>query len=294
MNIRDLKYLAALAEHCHFGQAASACHVTQPALSIQIKKLEASLGVQLIERSNKSVWLTETGSMIANHARDILDKVEQMRHVARDCADPFSGECRLGIIPTLAPWILPYIMPALTHALPQVTLYLVEEQTEILINKLKAGQLDAALLALPISENGLETSSLFKEPFLLAVPANHILAKSKKIKLSDLKKQTLLLLQDGHCLRYQALAVCQHARATEMQSFRATSLETLRYMVAAGSGITLMPKLACRPDKNIRYLPFADPVPMRTIGFVTRASTAKKLLLEKMRNEISQCQNLSF
>ena len=286
MNIRDLKYLVALAEHCHFGKAADACFVSQPALSMQIKKLEEYLDVQLLERNNKSVFLTEAGKVMTEHARDILLRVDTMREVANQLKDPFSGELRLGVIPTLAPYLLPHIIPGLSKLYPNLTFYLTEDTTPNLLLKLKQGKLDTALLALPLLDEDFFSLPLFEEEFVLAVPPNHELKKRKTAKLSDLENKTLLLLEDGHCLRDQALAVCHKVNASESTSFQATSLETLRYMVASNVGITLIPNLACRANDGVHYLPFNTPKPMRTIGMIWRPATAKKILLENIVNTI--------
>lgn len=285
MNIRNLKYLIAVADHNHFGKAAEACFISQPALSMQIKKLEDSLGVLLIERTNKRIFFTEIGRLIVQQARDILYRVETLQETANQSKDPFCGELHLGIIPTLAPYLLPLIIPGLSALFPKLTLYLVEETTLNLLTKLNEGKLDGALLALPI-EGDFSVHPLFDEEFVLAVSLGHSLAKQKIASFSDLENKNLLLLEDGHCLREQALAVCHRANASESKNFRATSLETLRHMVAAGVGMTLMPKLSCRSNDGVSYLPFTSPIPMRTIGLIWRASTAKKNLLEHLVDHI--------
>lgn len=282
MNIRDLKYFVAVADHAHFGKAAEACFVSQPALSMQIKKLEETLGLQLIERTNKNICLTENGKLILQHARDILQKVDEMRAVADLAKDPFAGEFHLGIIPTLAPYLLPHIMPGLAKIFPNLTLYLVENTTKNLLAKLNERKLDGAILALPVVEENFVGMPLFEEEFVLALPLNHKLAGKKKIKLTDLNNKSILLLEDGHCFRDQALSVCQLANATEVKSFRATSLETLRHMVSANAGITLLPKLSCQSNDLIYYVSFSSPKPTRTIGMIWRPSTAKKILLENV------------
>jgi LysR family hydrogen peroxide-inducible transcriptional activator len=281
MNIRDLKYLIAVADHNHFGRAAEACHVSQPGLSIQIKKLEDSLGVLLIERSNKRIFFTEVGKRIVQQARDILYHLESLQEIANHSKDPFCGELHLGMIPTLAPYLLPLIIPELSTLFPKLSLYLVEGPTANLLTSLNEGKLDAALLALPIAGD-FSIHPLFDEEFVLAVPLKHPLAKQKHVTFSDLENKTLLLLEDGHCLREQALAVCHKAHASELKNFRATSLETLRHMVAAGVGITLMPKLSCRSNDGICYLPFASSIPSRTIGLIWRESSTKEILLERL------------
>lgn len=288
MNTRDLQYLVALDEHRHFGKAAEASFVSQPGLSMQIKKLEETLGIKLVERINKSVILTDAGVMIAERARHILQQVEELQNFAKSVKDPFSGELKIGIIPTLAPYLLPLIIPSLSKKFPKVSFYLVEEQTALLIEKLKTGKLDAAFLAPPVTETGFISSMLFKEEFLLAVSKTHDLAKRKAVKQNDLDNQTVLLLEEGHCMREQTLALCHKMKAAEAQNFRATSLETLRHMVATGNGVTLMPKLAEQQNDNISYIPFNSPKPVRTIGLYWRVSTAKKPLLENMVTQIKQ------
>lgn len=286
MNIKDLKYLVALADHGHYGKAADACFVSQPALSMQIIKLEKSLGVKLLERTNKSVLLTDYGVTIVERARHILDQIDEVREIAKLAKDPFSGELKIGVFPTLAPYLFPLIIPQLSKIYPKLSFYLIEEQTSLLIEKLKQGKLDAAFLAAPVIEKSFKSSLLFEEEFLLAAPISHPLAKLKVIKQQHLNKENLLLLEEGHCMRDQALAVCHSMQASEMQNFRATSLETLRHMVIAGVGITLMPKLACHSSDTIAYAPFLEPKPMRSIGLYFRANTAKQILLNAMIVEI--------
>jgi len=288
MNTRDLQYLVALSDHCHFGKAAEACFVSQPALSMQIKKLEESLGIKLLERTNKSVLLTDTGIAITERARQILNQVEEMRDLAKFAKDPYSRELKIGIIPTLAPYLLPLIIPSLSRKFPKVTLYLIEEQTAVLIEKLKAGKLDAAFLAHPVFEASFATSLLFEEEFLLAVPSTHPLAKRKAIKQNDLVNQNVLLLEEGHCMREQTLALCHKMNASETHNFRATSLETLRHMVAAGNGVTLMPKLAQKLRDGVSYIPFSSPKPVRSIGLYWRLSAAKNAVLEDMATQIKK------
>ena len=286
MNLRDLRYLVALADLRHFGRAAEACHVSQPTLSTQLKKLEDELGVQLVERAPRKVMLTPVGSDIVVRARRVLADVEQMRETARRTADPEAGSVRLGLFPTLAPYLLPHVVPKIRSRFPRLELLLVEEKTEALLTQLREGRLDAAILALPLHEDWLQIEKLFEEPFLLAVPHGHALAKQGSMKLAELSKQHLLLLEDGHCLRDQALAVCAMAGAGEKDGFRATSLETLRQMVAAGVGITLLPLLAVKPpvpaSGNIELVPFRNPPPSRKLALVWRRSSAMGEFLRKL------------
>jgi LysR family hydrogen peroxide-inducible transcriptional activator len=282
MNIRDLKYLVALADHGHFGRAADVCFVSQPALSMQIMKLEKNLGVKLLERTNKAFFLTDHGAIIVERARLILNQIEEIREIAKTAKDPFSGELKIGVFPTLAPYLLPLIIPKLTKLYPKLRFYLIEAQTTVLIEKLKQGLLHAALLSLPATETSLSGSVLFEEEFLLALPAQHPLAKAKTIGPHDLDHKDLLLLEEGHCLRDQALAFCHILHANENQNFKATSLETLRHMVAAGVGITLMPKLACITSESLVYVPFRAPKPSRAVGIYWRPTSTKQVLLEDL------------
>ncbi|MFW0010923.1 MAG: DNA-binding transcriptional regulator OxyR [Coxiella endosymbiont of Dermacentor nuttalli] len=287
MNLRDLEYLIALSAHCHFGKAAKACFVSQPALSMQIKKLEEDLGIPLIERTNKKVFLTEMGEKITEKARSIILQVDAMQEIAAQAKNPFRGELHLGIIPTVGPYLLPHIIPDLIKTFPDLMLYLREEKTTTLIEKLIQGKLNAVLLAIPLIEKeDLEILPLFEEEFFLALPRHHTLAKHKMLTLSDLENKTLLLLEEGHCLRDQTLSVCHRATTSETKSFQATSLETLRHMVAANMGMTLMPKLSCYPSDNICYLPFNSPKPMRTIGIAWRPSSTQKILLQNIITRI--------
>ncbi|MBL8297045.1 MAG: DNA-binding transcriptional regulator OxyR [Rhodanobacteraceae bacterium] len=278
MNLRDLRYLVALAEHKHFGRAADASFVSQPTLSTQIKKLEDELDVALVERTPRKILLTEAGREIAARARHVLDEIDQIRTIARRTRDPESGSLRLGIFPTLGPYLLPHVVPGLRQRFPRLELLLTEEKSETLLARLREGRLDASLLALPVQDEQLSTAALFDEPFLLAVPTHHRLAQRKSLGIDDLENESLLLLEDGHCLRDQALDVCRLAGASERDGFRATSLETLRQMVAANVGITLLPLLAVRPpiaqSEAIHLLAFRNRAPSRRIALVWRKSSA--------------------
>ena len=271
-----------------FCKAAEACFVSQPALSMQIRKLEESLGVTLLERTNKSVMLTDAGIAITERARLILNQIDELRDFAKCATDPYSGELKLGIIPTLAPYLLPLIISALSKKYPRLTFYLIEEQTATLIDKLKTGKLDAAFLAHPVIEQKFSSSLLFEEEFMLAVPGSHVLSKRKTIKSSDLDTQNLLLLEEGHCMREQTLALCHKLNAVETQNFRATSLETLRHMVAAGNGMTLMPKLAHQSHESVSYIPFQSPKPTRSIALYWRVAAAKTVLLQELAEQVKK------
>lgn len=292
MNLRDLTYLIKVAELRHFGKAAQACFVSQPTLSMQLKKLEEELGVVLFERNNKRVMLTPIGEQLIQRARRVLHEVEELQRLAKNACDPYAKTLRLGVIPTIAPYLLPKIMQPIRQAFAKLGLQLFEAQTSLLLQKLKSGELDTALLALPLEQPELESCELYQEPFYLAVPHNHFLAAKKQIDDSALVGQSLLLLDDGHCLREQALDVCQLLGANEQQNFRATSLETLRQMVSVGSGITLMPKMAItKEDEHIAYLPFTQPQPSRRVGLIWRATSVDKDLLAKLAAFIRSCVN---
>ncbi|MDR3389512.1 MAG: DNA-binding transcriptional regulator OxyR [Rudaea sp.] len=286
MNLRDLRYLVALAEHKHFGRAAEASFVSQPTLSTQIKKLEDELGVALVERTPRKVLLTEVGREIMQRAREVLNEVDQIRAIARRTLDPESGTVRLGIFPTLGPYLLPHVVPRIRERFPRLELLLVEEKTEVILKQLREGRLDAGILALPIHDDQLHAEFLFEEPFLLAVPEGHAFAKRKSLNVGDLSDQSLLLLEDGHCLRDQALQVCQLAGAGEKSGFRATSLETLRQMVAANVGMTLLPTLSIKPpvarSENIHLMQFRGEAPSRRIAMFWRKSSAMAPFLKDL------------
>jgi LysR family hydrogen peroxide-inducible transcriptional activator len=292
VNLRDLRYLVALAEHRHFGRAAAASFVSQPTLSTQIKKLEDELGVALVERTPRKVLLTDTGREIAQRAREVLNEVEQIKATARRTRDPESGTLRLGIFPTLGPYLLPHVIPRIRERFPRLELLLIEEKTEVLLRQLREGKLDVGVMALPIHDDQLHAEFLFEEPFVLAVPEHHELALRRELKLDELADQSLLLLDEGHCLRDQALDVCELSGAMEKAGFRATSLETLRQMVAADVGITLLPALAVQPpvahSQNVHLLAFRGKAPSRRIAMIWRKSSAMAGFLKKLATTLRE------
>ncbi|MDN5870125.1 MAG: LysR substrate-binding domain-containing protein [Nitrococcus sp.] len=295
INLRDLSYLVAVANHRHFGRAAAACYVSQPTLSTQIKKLEQYLGVQLIERNSKQVMLTETGKIVAQRAHRVLNEVADIVDVARTAGDPLAGELRLGLIPTIGSYLLPHLIPVLHSAYPRLKLLLYEEQTQVLGNRLRRGELDAGIMAVPVNEPGLRLLPLFQEPFYLALPAGHRLARRQRIELRELEAERILLLEEGHCLRDQALDVCALAGASDIAEFRATSLETLRQMVALGAGVTLLPALAAEANTAIpnhaaiELRPFQEPAPRREMALHWRKGSAREPVLRAVADTI---QNL--
>lgn len=284
MNLRDLRYFVALADARHFGKAAQRSFVSQPTLSAQIKKLENYLGVQLIERQPRRVTLTDVGARIVPIARRILEDSDEIVSLARRQHDPLAGKLKIALIPTVSPYLLPLVTRRLRKQLPQLKLMLYEHQTQPLLDKLRAGEIEMGVLALPVPLEGLEARELYEEPFMLAMPTTSPLAKKQRMKLDDLSGETLLLLEDGHCLRDQALDVCSRVDVKESDDYRATSLETLRQMVAAGVGVTLMPELATRgpfgSGHGLTVREFAKPAPSRTVGAVWRKSSARGAVIQ--------------
>ena len=294
IKIRDLEYLLAIAEHKHFGHAAEACFVSQPTLSGQIQKLEQRLKLTLIERKTRNVMLTPAGEKLIQQARQVLNAASNFEEAAKALLDPLSGDLHIGLIPTLAPYALPHIMPALNSTLPKVNFYLHENRTKDLLQQLEQGKLDILILPwLPEMER-FERYDLFAEPLVMATSQQHEFASKTQVSFDDLQHQKILTLEDGHCLRDQAMGYCFSAGAEEDHSFRATSLETLRYMVASNMGITLLPQLATlnpHSNKDIRYIPFSQPEPTREISLLCRAGYARmdcvRAVATSVRNSIT-------
>lgn len=286
MNLKDLKYLVALADTGHFGKAAARTFVSQPTLSAQLKKLEEYLGVKLVERQPKNVQLTDVGRQVVVRARRMLEDGDEIVALARNNTDPLAGKLRVGLIPTIGPYLLPRVMPKLRKALPQLHLMLYEYQTESLLKRLRDGEIDTGIMALPGPSDGMDFQELYREAFTVALPIGHPLAEKSAIKVQDLKGQTLLLLEDGHCLRDQALEVCSRIDVKEAEDFRATSLETLRQMVVAGLGITLLPELAVDApfgsQRGLAVRQFAKPAPTRTVGAVWRKSSTRTVAITEL------------
>ncbi len=295
MNLRDLRYFVALADTRHFGKAAERSFVSQPTLSAQIKKLENYLGVQLIERQPRRVTLTDTGAKILPLARRILQESDEIVSLARNEHDPLSGKLKVALIPTVGPYLLPLVVRKLRKRLPQLQLMLYEYQTQPLLEKLRSGSIELGILALPVLLDGLEARELYPENFQVALPSTHALAKKSAIRLDELTGENLLLLEDGHCLRDQALEVCSRIEVRESDDYRATSLETLRQMVAAGLGLTLMPELATRgpfgSGHGLAMRPFVRPIPSRTIGAIWRKSSARGEVINAICDVISTTLN---
>ncbi|MEJ0006123.1 MAG: LysR substrate-binding domain-containing protein [Steroidobacteraceae bacterium] len=279
IKLKDLRYLVAVADTGHFGKAAEHCFISQPTLSAQLKKLEEYLGVQLIERQSRGATLTQAGAQIVARARLILSASDEVVTIAQTYRDPLSGRLRVAMIPTVGAYVLPQVAPAVRKQMPRLDLLLFEYQTAAMLEKLQTGDIDVGVLALPVDIDGLATRKLYEEDFNVALPEHHRLAKQATVRIADLENESLLLLEEGHCLRDQALEVCGRISIHERQDFRATSLETLRQMVAAGAGVTLMPELASRGAygnaRGVVIRPLVKPTPHRQIGAVWRKSSAR-------------------
>jgi LysR family hydrogen peroxide-inducible transcriptional activator len=297
LSLRQLQYLVAVAETRSFRRAAELCHVSQPALSAQIAVLERSLGVRLFERDRRLVRPTAAGQDILQRAQRVLVEADDLADAAKRLGDPLTGVLRIGVIPTVSPYLLPDVVPTLRRRLPTLTVQWIEDKTDVLVDRLQAGTLDAALLALEARLGDLEQEIIAIDPFVLATPRAHPLARRRgPARLDDLNGVDLLLLEDGHCLRDQALAFCARGRIHELD-FRATSLPTLVQMVAAGAGVTLLPRLALPVEARRSQLAirrFAAPVPHRTIGMVWRRGAATKPALQAvaaaLREAVAQAE----
>ena len=282
ITLRQLRYLSALAKHGHFGRAAEACSVTQPALSMQIRDLERTLGVAVVERRPGDVMLTDVGREIARRGEEVLTASRDLVDFARHRSGVLTGRLTLGVIPSLAPYLLPRILPSLQGRFPELQLELRETQTRQLIEDIKSGALDAAMLALPVAESDIDTIALFEDLFLLAVPASDPRQERARVAAEDIDQSRLILLEDGHCLRDQALAFC--ATATRVRSgagtvFGASSLNTVMQMVAGGYGVTLIPQIAAdveRRDARVKFLRLENPQPGRRIGLAFRRTSPRK------------------
>jgi LysR family hydrogen peroxide-inducible transcriptional activator len=285
VNLRDLRYVVALAQHRHFGRAAQACHVSQPTLSGQLAKLEAELGVTIFERAGKSVRLTTVGERILEQARATVAAADDVIAVARASRDPLVGPVRLGIIPTLAPYLAPYLLPRAAAELPAAPLMLVEDFTARLMSQLHASELDAALIATAPEHEALEEHVLFDEPFQLAMAVTHPLAMRSRVSMSDIEENRLLLLTDGHCLRDQALDLCDRDSDVASADLRATSLETLLHLAAADYGVTLVPMLAWQArglrDNRLVGRPISGRA-VRRVRLVWRRNAPRQSVLRRL------------
>lgn len=279
ITLKQLRYLAALAEHRHFGRAAEACAVTQPALSMQIRSFEEQLGVNLVERRPNDVALTEIGLEVARRGEQVLAATRDIEDFARHRGRILSGKLVFGVIPTLAPYVLPKILPVLQQRHPDLRMELRETHTKTLLEELSRGDLDAIMLALPVAEPDVESVHLFEDPFLLAVDADDPRPETARVDPEDIDRRQLILLEEGHCLRDQALAYCGNDRGQDTIGLGATSLATVMQMVANGYGITLVPQVAADVevrDERVKLLRFTQPQPGRSIGLAWRRTSPRK------------------
>ena len=297
MTLTELRYLVAVARERHFGKAAEACFVSQPTLSVAIKKLEEELDVKLFERGSNEVTVTPLGMEIVHQAHLVLEQAAGIKALARHGKNPLSGPLRLGVIYTIAPYLRPDLVRHSIERVPQMPLILQENFTVKLLEMLRAGEIDAAVLAEPFPDAGLATAALYDEPFQIAVPKKHPLARRKRISAEELKNETMLLLGTGHCFRDHVLEVCPEYAGFSSnaegirKSFEGSSLETIKYMVAAGMGVTVVPQLSvpAEPERHITYIRFADPVPTRRIVLAWRRSYTRYEAIAEVRNAIYAC-----
>lgn len=302
MTLTELKYIVAVARHRHFGHAAEACFVAQPTLSVAIKKLEDELGVILFERGGTEVSATPIGAQIVAQAEHVLEQTAAIKEIAKQNNDPLAGVFRLGVIYTIGPYLLPTLVKGMIAHAPKMPLVLQENFTTKLLELLRQGELDAAIVALPLPENGFMTLPVYEEPFVVAVPSQHAWAHRANVAAAELKTETMLLLGSGHCFRDQVLEVCpEMARfATSddgiSRSFEGSSLETIRHMVASGIGITVLPKASApnrvSADGMLVHLPFIDPEPKRQVALVWRKSFTRSAAITALQQVILGC-NLS-
>ncbi len=299
MTLTELKYIVAVAREKHFGHAAEACFVAQPTLSVAIKKLEDELGVPIFERGGSEISMTPLGSQIVAQAERVLEQTAAIREIAKQNKDPLTGQLRLGVIYTVAPYLLPQLVRNMIERVPQMPLVLQENFTVKLVEMLRQGELDAAIMAQPFPQQGLLVQPLYDEPFVVATPSSHPWSNREKISSADLKNETMLLLGNGHCFRDQVLEVCpEMARFSTTgdgiaRTFEGSSLETIRHMVASGIGITVLPK-ASVPDMQaqdglLRYVPFEAPVPTRRVVIAWRKSFTRRPAIEAVRQAVLAC-----
>lgn len=298
MTLTELRYIVAVAREKHFGRAAEACFVSQPTLSVAIKKLEEELDVKLFERGASEVSVTPLGEAIVRQAQSVLEQAAAIKEIAKRGKDPLNGALRLGIIYTIGPYLLPELVKNAIEMTPQMPLMLQENFTVKLLDMLRTGELDCAIMAEPFPDTGLAIAPLYDEPFLIAVPKNHPLATRKRISADELKKETMLLLGTGHCFRDHVLEVCpEFARFSSdaegiRKSFEGSSLETIKHMVASGMGVTVVPQLSRprEPQSHVVYIPFEDPVPTRRVVLAWRRSFTRYEAIAALRNAVYACE----
>ena len=297
MTLTELRYIVAVAREKHFGRAAEACFVSQPTLSVSIKKLEEELDVRIFERGTSEVSVTPLGEEIVRQAQAVIEQAQQIKEIAKRGKDPLAGALRLGVIYTIGPYLLPDLVKQVIARIPQMPLLLQENFTAKLLEMLRSGELDCAIMAEPFPDTGLAIAQLYDEPFVVALPHHHALAQRPSISAEELKNETMLLLGTGHCFRDHVLEVCpEYARFSSdaqgiRKSFEGSSLETIKYMVASGVGLTVVPQLSVAKDVNgqVAYLPFAPPVPTRRVVLAWRRTFTRYEAIAALRNAIYAC-----
>jgi LysR family hydrogen peroxide-inducible transcriptional activator len=297
MTLTELRYIVAVARERHFGRAAEACFVSQPTLSVAVKKLEDELDVKLFERGSAEITVTPLGEEIIRQAQAVLEQAQAIKEIAKRGKDPLAGALRLGVIYTIGPYLLPDLVRSAIANVPQMPLMLQENFTVKLLEMLRAGELDCAILAEPFMDTNLAMAPLYDEPFMVAVPRNHPLALRDKISAEELKRETMLLLGAGHCFRDHVLEVCpEFARFSSdaegiRKSFEGSSLETIKHMVAAGMGVTVVPQLSVSPEPHphLVFVPFEEPVPTRRVVLAWRRSFTRYEAIAALRNAIYAC-----
>jgi LysR family transcriptional regulator, hydrogen peroxide-inducible genes activator len=294
MTLTELRYIVAVAREKHFGRAADACFVSQPTLSVSVKKLESELGIQLFERGNTEVALTPIGQQVVMQAQRVLDEASQIKEIADQGRDPLRGALRVGVIYTIGPYLLPRIIKSMIKNYREMPMILQENYTVRLLELMRTGDLDVAILAEPFDDTGLDIYPLYDEDFWVAVPPDHPWSAQESIASSELKKETMLLLGIGHCFRDQVLEVCPEAAkfsansAGIQKTFEGSSLETIRHMVAEGLGITVLPRMSITPDDDslLKFIPFKDPVPNRRVVMAWRKSFTRSAAVDALRKTI--------
>lgn len=298
MTLTELRYIVAVARELHFGRAAEACHVSQPTLSVAIKKLEEELGIKLFERRQHDVSITPIGQQVVEQARLVLEETETIRHLAQEGRDDLKGQLRIGVIYTIGPYLLPKLIPLLHNTAPELKLLIEEHFTEQLTEKLRAGELDLIIISLPFNVTGLETRPMYREPFVVALPSRHPLAKKKQIEAQDLSNETLLLLAAGNCFREQVVNVCpgcvgNYGNDSSIQkTLESSSIETIRHMVGSGAGVTVLPCTSAGNGTDLQGLlefrPFAKPQPYRDVAIAYRKTYPRTQVIDVVSKAIRE------
>lgn len=300
MTLTELRYIVAVARERHFGRAAESCHVSQPTLSVAIKKLEDELGITLFERRQHDVNITPIGERIVSQARVVLEEADTIRHIAREGRDDLKGQLRLGVIYTIGPYLLPKLIPLVHERAPDLKLFIEEHFTERLSEKLRGGELDVIIISLPFAVSGVETRTVYREPFVVTLPNQHPLTRKRNIKPDDLQQETLLLLSAGNCFRDQVMAACpgciggSYSKDDIQKTLESSSIETIRHMVGSGAGVTVLP---CTSTSNggdleglLEFRPFSKPVPYRDVALAYRKTFPRTRVIDLVEQAMQDCR----